>query len=87
MKMTNKVNYDKNRDEKRLQLKVNDLVIILKAKKAFKFEEAYEGPYRVEKILSPVSILVRKETRSMKVHIDRVKLAKADYGNKVPPKI
>lgn len=87
LKETNKKYYDKKRDKEPLNLKINDLVLVLKAKKKFKFEDPYEGPYRVEDIISPVSIKIRKGAKTFKVHTDRVKKATADYGSKTPPKI
>lgn len=87
MKMNNKKHYDKHRDEKVLDLKINDLVLVLKPKKIFKFENPYEGPYRVEELISPVAIKIRKGNKTIRVHTDRVKKATANYGNKTPPKI
>lgn len=87
VKVANKKNYDKARNKHILQLKVNDLVLVLKAKKTYKFENPYDGPFRVEKILSPITVLIRKGSKSMKIHLDRIKKAKADYGSETPPKI
>lgn len=86
-KEENKYYYDGRAKTSTLHLKINDLVLLLKSKKDFKFEQPYEGQFRVEKMLSPVTILIRKGKKSMKVHMDRVKLAKADYGIKAPPPI
>lgn len=86
-KEDNKRDYDKRAKTSALNLRPNDLILLLKSKKDFKFEQPYEGPYRVEKVLSPVVILIRKGNKSIKVHMDRVKLAKADYGSKTPPPI
>lgn len=86
-KVENKNYYDGKAKTTGLNLKPNDLVLILKNKKEFKFEQPYDGPYRVEKILSPVTVLIRKGRKSIKIHMDRVKLAKADYGPKTPPPI
>lgn len=87
VKEANKRQYDKNRGETTLNLKVNDLVLLLKQKKKHKFENPYEGPYRVEKILSPVVVTIRKGKKSVKVNTEHLKLAEADYGKNVPPKI
>lgn len=86
-KENNKYYYDKNRSIKILELKVNDLVLMLKGKKKFKFENPYEGPYRVEKIISPTVVVVRQKSKSVKINTERLKLATADYGDKVPPPI
>lgn len=86
-KEENKFYYDGRAKTSPLDLKPNDLVLILKNKKKFKFEAPYEGPYRVERILSPVVVLIRKGRKSIRVHMDRVKIAKADYGPRAPPLI
>lgn len=86
-KEENKYYYDGRAKTSTLELKPNDLVLLLKPKKDFKFEQPYEGPYRVEKILSQVTVLIRKGKKSIKIHMDRIKLAKADYGIKTPPPI
>lgn len=85
-KEANKEQYDRTHHSD-ITLKRNDLVLILKNKKNFKFDDPYEGPYRVEKMLSPVSVLVRKKKKSIRVHLNQIKRAIADYGDKVPPEI
>lgn len=86
-KEKNKRYYDKNRDKENLNLKINDLVLLLKPTKKFKFEVPYEGPYRVEKIVSPTVIQIKKGNKVIKVNSDRVKLAQANYDKNIPAKI
>lgn len=76
-KEKNKKYYDQHRYKSNLDLKINDLVLVLKAVKKYKFENPYEGPYRVEKIISPTVIQIKKGNKCMKINSDRVKLAKA----------
>lgn len=83
----NKKYYDQHQDKTTTNLNKNDLVLILKSTKKHKYEQPYEGPYRVEKVLSPVTIIVRRGTKSVKIHIDRLKLVWADYGKNTPPLI
>lgn len=87
MKETNKKYYDRHRSKTNLHLKVNDLVLLLKAVKTFKFENPYEGPYRVEKIISPTVVLIKKKNKSLKINTDRLKPATANYGKDTPPPV
>jgi len=82
--MQNKIQKDKNCNP---ELKENDLVLIKKAVKDGKFDQPYEGPYRVENILSPVTVLIKEGRKSIKIHKDLLKLAEADYGEKTPPSL
>lgn len=86
-KLENKKNYDKGRRENPLELKVNDLVLILDPKKKTKFSSLYLGPYRVVEICGPVTVKVKIGNKITKIHTDRVKKADADYGDKTPPPI
>lgn len=84
-KEQNKKYYDQHQEKNVMELGKNDLVLVLKSKKKFKYEQPYEGPYRVEKVISPVTIVIRKGTKSVKIHKDRLKMAQADYGKEIPP--
>lgn len=86
-KEKNKKYYDKSRDKDTLSLNKNDLILILKAKKNFKFEVPYEGPYRVIKEAGPVTVVYQKGRKSMKIHKDRVKIASSDFQGNIPPLI
>lgn len=86
-KEQNKKHYDSRVKTKALHLKTNDLVLIFKQKKDSKFDAPYEGPYRVERMLSPVTVLIKRNNKSIRVHVDKIKLARADYGDKTPPPI
>lgn len=65
-----------------INLKIGDPVLILKNKKNYKFDTPYQGPYIIEKVLSPVTIIVKKGHKSMKVHINRVKKSNFNITNK-----
>lgn len=86
-KETNKKFYDKSRDKQTLSLNKNDLVLILKPKKNFKFEAPYDGPYRVIKEIGLVTVLIQKGKKTVKIHKDRLKLVSTDFEGKVPPLI
>lgn len=83
-KYDNKRGYDKNRNPKTLNLKVNDLVLVLNPHKKYKYSTPYLGPYRVTEICSPVVIKIKIGNKIKKIHTDRVKKANADYGNSTP---
>lgn len=85
-KDANKEQYDRSH-KTTINLKKNDLVLILKNKKNYKFDDPYEGPYRVDRMLSPVTVLIRKGKKSIRTHLNKIKVAEADYGNKIPPMI
>lgn len=84
-KEKNKIYYDKNSNP--LKLKVNDLVMKENKNKTHKYDNVWIGPYRVEKVLSPVTVIIRKGRKSEKIHIDQLKLSTANYGESTPPEI
>lgn len=84
-KHANKHYHDSRAKTNILALKRNDLVLLLKAKRDFKFDQPYEGPYRVEEILSPVVVTIRKGKKAVKINTDRLKMADANYGSRTPP--
>lgn len=86
-KNENKRYHDSRAKTSILSLKRNDLVLVLKAKRDFKFDHPYDGPFRVENILSTVVVTIRKGNRTVKIHTDRLKKAEADYGLRAPPLI
>lgn len=84
-KEKNKVYYDRTANP--LELKVNDLVMKENKLKSHKYDNVWVGPYRVEKILSPVTVMIKRGKKSEKIHIDQLKLSVADHGAKTPPEI
>lgn len=84
-KEVNKKKYDQGRDQNILRLQKNDLVLILNPNKKGKFDTPYEGPYRVIEEQGPVTILIKRKNKEVKIHKDRVKLATADYSGAIPP--
>lgn len=83
----NKKYHDARTGANILSVNRNDLVLVLKAKRDFKFDQPYDGPYRVENILSPVVVTIKKGNKTIKIHTNRLKRADADYGLKAPPLI
>lgn len=43
-----------------------------------KFDDRYTGPYRAEEPVSPAVTKIRRENKSVIVHNDKLKLAKAN---------
>lgn len=87
-KAENKRRYDDSKKCKKLNLKKNDLVLILNEKLPShdKFEAKYRGPYRVEEVISDSVTKIRIGKKSKTMHNDKLKLAKAKY-DEVPPEI
>lgn len=85
-KIENKEMYDRKRT-KNLVLKRNDLVLLLNDTKSGKFDDRYTGPYRVEEPVSPAVTRIRRKNKSVVVHNDKLKLAKAKYGGQAPPEL
>lgn len=81
-KQQNKIQHDRRLNN--VSLRRNDLVLVIKNQKDGKFERPYEGPYRVERMVTPVIVQLRKGKKPIRVHIDKVKKARASY-EKVPP--
>lgn len=72
-KEINKNQYDKKSNP--LDLKVGDKVFVYNEKKEHKFGPPYDGPFTVEEILSPVTIMIKRKKKSLKVHKDKLILA------------
>lgn len=64
-----------------LDLKKNDLVLLINEKRAGKFDEKYSGPFRVEDRISDAVSKIRKGKKSVIVHNDKLKRAHASYNN------
>lgn len=84
-KHANKRTYDKKINP--IELKKNDLVLIKKEVKSGKFDEPYEGPFRVVDVPSEVTVFYKRGKKIARIHKYRVKKATADYGDKTPPEI
>lgn len=84
-KHQNKQAYDRKINP--LQLQINDLVLLINENKKHKFDNSYIGPFRVEKIISPTVVIVRIQNKSVKVHVDKLIMADADYGTDIPSRI
>lgn len=84
-KNANKQQYDKK--TKPLNLNKNDLVLMKKTQRKQKFEQPYEGPYRVEEVTTDVNAKIRKGKKLVRVHNDQLKLAQANHGPDTPPEV
>lgn len=62
-KIENKKRYDKKINKQTLELKRNDLVLVLNEVKKHKFDNKFTGPYRVEEIVSPAVTKIRKTAK------------------------
>lgn len=85
-KLENKRIYDK-KNVKNLELKRNDLVLLLNDNRTGKFDDRYTGPFRVEEPISPAVTKIKRKNKSVIVHNDKLKLANANYGKQAPPEL
>lgn len=83
-KIQNKKYYDRGRDKTPLKFQKNDLVLILNPRRKKKFDDPYEGPFRVVQDVGEVTVLVQRKNKIIKVHKDRLKPVMADFGQNVP---
>lgn len=80
--LENKKYYDKKVNDAKFEL--GDLVNHLKEKRDHKFDRPYDGPWRVTKKLSPVSVEITNESGVTKrAHVDSLKPARANYDVKI----
>lgn len=79
--------YDGRSDCKQLSLKRNDLVLRKVENKKNKFDLVYNGPFRVEKIISDAVTQIKVGRKSVIVHNDKLIRAKADHGGETPPEL
>lgn len=75
----NKNYYDKKYSTKNMDLKMGDMVLVMKKKKDHKWDQPYDGPFVIEQVLSPTTLLLRNKKKFFRVHLDRIKRANADY--------
>lgn len=85
-KVENKKRYDA-KNTAVLHLKRNDLVLLIKDKRADKFDDKYDGPYRVEDPITESVTKIKKGKKCVIVHNDKSKKANADYGNATPDEL
>lgn len=83
-KITNKKQHDKNLNV--IEFKVNDLVLVKAFTKQEKFQETWNGPYRIVEVPSEAYVIIRNGRKNEKIHKDNIKHAKGRY-EKVPPEI
>lgn len=85
-RLTNKKYYNKkyyDRDTNECEINVNDLVLVINKNKKHKFDDVYEGPYRVLESNDSYVTIMRKGKRS-KLHKNLLKKTRAEY-DKEPP--
>lgn len=80
-KLINKQYYDKN--AKDLEIQIDDLVLVKSQVKKHKFQDVYDGPFRVVDS-SDAYIEIMKNGKRTKVHKNLIKKARAEY-EKEPP--
>lgn len=83
-KLANKRAYD-TKNHKVLQLKRNDLVLLLNDTPRGKADGKFTGPFRVEEVISPAITKIKKGNKSSIVHNDKLIRSKANHGDKTPP--
>lgn len=74
-KQKNKTNYDLRLNT--IDLQIGDYVLIKKQTRDGKFDDVYEGPYKVEKIPSEAYIEIKKKNKIYKIHKNHVKKSNA----------
>lgn len=85
-KIQNKANYDRKIAKlSKLELKRNDLVLVLNDVKKHKFDNKFSGPFRVEEVVSPAVTKIRKNGKTITVHNDKLKKSFANHGPATPP--
>lgn len=87
-KEQNKIQYDR-KAKNPLTVARNDLVMLRREKKkdGNKFDNVYDGPYRVEQVISPSVTKIKIKNKSKIVHNDKLKLSKANHGKNTPPEL
>lgn len=81
-KIKNKICYDRGSNP--IELEVNDLVWLKKEVKNGKYDDLYEGPYRVEEIINETNVKIRRKNKSISVHRYRLKKSCAQHENEPP---
>lgn len=84
-KIENKNRYDKKTNKQTLELKRNDLVLMLNEVKKHKFDDKFCGPFRVVEVVSPAVTKIRKNGKTIIVHNDKLKKSIAEHGTATPP--
>lgn len=80
-KIRNKQNYDSNTIN--IDLKIDDLVLVKNQVKKHKFQDVYEGPFKVLDVFDSYVEILKGGKRS-KIHKNLVKKSQAEHGNGSP---
>lgn len=78
-KEQNQRQYNKNNTLKMIKLKLGDKFLMLKQGHKHKFDKNYIGPYTVHEFVPPTTVVYKRGNKLCKIHIDKVKLAEANY--------
>lgn len=77
-KQQNKKYHDNASGAKDLELKPGDSVFLLKSTKDHKFDEVYEGPYKIVEITGPNSVKIKRNGKIIRSHKNRLKRCTGD---------
>ncbi|XP_055308499.1 uncharacterized protein LOC129572548 [Sitodiplosis mosellana] len=80
-KITNKRNYDRNTNP--IDVHVGDLILMKNFNKSNKFDNVYEGPFRVIEVQENY-VTIMKKNKPIKVNKDHIKISKATHANPPP---
>lgn len=72
-KQNNKKYYDKIQNTKDLNLNIDDSVLLLKQQRGHKFEQNYEGPYKIIEITGKNSVKLKKGNKIIRTHKNKLK--------------
>lgn len=67
--------YDKRNKTKNLDISPGDSVYMKNQKKPYKFSSLYSGPFIVEEVTGPNSVVIKKGNKKFRVHKNNLKLA------------
>lgn len=67
--------YDEKNRTKNLEVKTGDSIYVKNQQKPFKFSSLYSGPYVVEEVTGPNSVVIKKGNKKLRVHKNNLKLA------------
>lgn len=71
----NQTYYDGKNRTKDLNVNAGDTVYIKNHKKPYKFSSLYSGPFIVDEITGPNSVVIKKGNKKLRVHKNNLKLA------------
>lgn len=69
-KEKNKHQYDKHCNP--IDVKVGDKVYVYREVRDHKYASHYDGPFTIEEVISPVTVMIRKKKKLIKIHKDKL---------------